>query len=84
MPSEYHLAVRAILNAVDPLRLIAMDAPEDEYDNIVHELIKWRKPVTAEQVSRALTGGFGMPVTDMDAAALAARINAERDRHLPP
>jgi hypothetical protein len=84
MPSEYHLAVRAIFNAVGPLGLIAMGAPEDEYDDIVDELIKWREPVTAEQVSRALTGGFGMSVTDREAALLAARINAEREKHAPP
>ena len=49
--SAYFLAARAVVNREGPVGLLDIGAPEDEYDAEVRDLIKWRKAVTAEQVS---------------------------------
>jgi len=59
MPSAYFLAVRAVVNEEDPVGLIAMDCPEDEYDPEVEDLIKWREPVTPEHVAEVFIRWFG-------------------------
>jgi len=49
--SAYFLTARTAVNREDPVGLLGMGAPEDEYDPEVRDLVKWRKAVTAEQVS---------------------------------
>jgi hypothetical protein len=83
--SAYFLAVRTVVNREDPVGLLCLGAPEDEYDPEVADLIKWRKAVTAEQVSSVFLRWFGEPGTmpsDM-AARIADGINQARARHLP-
>ena len=83
--SPYFLAVRALVNAEDPVRLIALDCPEDEYDAEIEDLVKWRTEVTAEQVAEVFLRWFGedgaMP-EDM-ASRIASGINEARAQHLP-
>jgi hypothetical protein len=86
MPSAYFLAARAVVNEVDPVGLIDMGAPDDEYDSEVEDLIKWREPVTAERVAEVFTQWFGPEngaMTPINAARIADGINAARATHLP-
>ena len=75
--SAYFLTARTAVNREDPVGLLGMGAPEDEYDPEVRDLVKWRKAVTAEQVSAVFLRWFGesgvMP-PDM-AARIADGIN---------
>ena len=83
--SAYFLAVRAVVNREDPVGLLCMGAPEDEYDPEVADLIKWREAVTAEQVSAVFLRWFGesgVMASDM-AARIADGISQARARHLP-
>jgi hypothetical protein len=83
--SAYFLAVRAVVNREDPVGLIHLGAPEDEYDPEVADLIKWRKAVTAEDVGAVFVrwfGGSGAMPSGM-AARIADDINEARARHLP-
>jgi len=41
--SAYFLAARTVVNREDPVGLLGMGAPEDEYDAEVKDLIKWRE-----------------------------------------
>lgn len=79
------LGVRAIVNREDPLRLLYLGAPEDEYDPEVTDLIKWHGAATKEQVTAVFLRWFGevgvMP-PDM-AARIADGINQARARCLP-
>jgi hypothetical protein len=83
--SAYFLAVRTVVNREDPIGLMHLGAPEDEYDPEVAELTKWRKAVTAEEVSAVFLRWFGGPgamPSDM-AARIADGINQAHARHLP-
>ena len=81
--SAYFLAARTVVNREDPVGLLGAGAPEDEYEPEIRDLIKWRKAVTAEQVSAVFLRWFGesgaMP-TDM-AARIADGINQARAEH---
>lgn len=83
--SAYFLAARTVVNREDPVGLLAMGAPEDEYDPEVRDLIKWRNPVTAECVAATFLRWFGesgaMP-SGM-AARIADGINQARAQHMP-
>jgi len=83
--SAYFLAARAVVNREDPVGLLSMGAPEDEYDPEVKDLVRWRKPVTAERVGAVFLQWFGesgaMP-SDV-AARIADGINQAHARHLP-
>jgi hypothetical protein len=83
--SAYFLAARIVVNREDPVGLLGMDAPEDEYDPEVKDLVKWRGAVTADQVRAVFLRWFGesggMP-SDM-AARIADGVNQARARHLP-
>jgi hypothetical protein len=82
--SAYFLAARTVVNREDPVGLLGMGAPEDEYDAEVKELTKWRKAVTGEQVGAVFLRWFGEPgvmPSDM-AARIADGINQARERHL--
>ena len=57
--SAYFLTARTAVNREDPVGLLGMGAPEDEYDPEVRDLVKWRKAVTAEQVSAVFLRWFG-------------------------
>jgi hypothetical protein len=83
--SAYFLAVRTVVNREDPVGLMNLGAPEDEYDPEVADLIKWRKAVTAEQVSAVFLRWFGgsSPMPSDMAARVADGINQARARHLP-
>jgi hypothetical protein len=83
--SAYFLAVRTVVNREDPVGLMRLGAPEDEYDPEVADLIKWRKAVTAEQVSAVFLRWFGEPgaMPSDVAARIADDINQARARHAP-
>lgn len=86
MPSAYFLAARAVVNEVDPVGLIDMGSPDDEYDAEVANLIKWREPVTPERVAEVFIRWFGAEsgkITPDDAARISHGINAARAAHLP-
>jgi hypothetical protein len=83
--SAYFLAARTVVNREDPVGLLDMGAPEDEYEPEVRDLIKWRKTVTAEQVSAVFLRWFGVSgamSADM-AARIADGINEARAEHMP-
>jgi hypothetical protein len=82
--SAYFLAARAVVNREDPVGLLDMGAPEDEYEPEVRDLVKWRKTVTAEQVSAVFLrwlGESGAMPADM-AARIADGINQARAGHM--
>jgi hypothetical protein len=83
--SAYFLAARAVVNREDPVGLLGVGAPEDEYDPEVRDLVKWRAAVTAEQVRAVFLRWFGasgaMPADT--AARIADGINQARAQHLP-
>ena len=86
VPSAYFRAVREVVNREDPVGLIGLGSPEDEYDAEIKDLIKWRDPVTADRVADVFLKWFGdetgrMPA-DM-AARIADGINRARSEHLP-
>lgn len=77
MPSEYFLRVRAVVNAVDPVGLIALGCPEDEYDPEVRDIVRLGERVTAEEVLNVFIRWFGddgrMERRHAEAIASAAR-----------
>jgi hypothetical protein len=83
--SAYFLAARIVVNREDPVGLLGMGAPEDEYDPEVKDLVKWHEGVTADQVRAIFLRWFGesgvMP-PDM-AARIADGVNQAHARHLP-
>lgn len=83
--SAYFLAARTAVNREDPIGLLGMGAPEDEYDPEVRDLIKSRNVVTAEQVSAVFLHWFGESgaITSDTAARIADGINQARAQHLP-
>lgn len=86
VPSVYFLAARAVVNEVDPVGLIAMGSPDDEYDAEVEDLIKWREPVTPERVAEVFIRWFGRESGEMtpeDSARISRGINDARAMHLP-
>lgn len=86
MPSAYVLAARTVVIEVDPIGLIDMGAPDDEYDAEVEDLINWRKPVTPERVAEVFIRWFGQESGKMsadNAARISQGINAARAAHLP-
>jgi hypothetical protein len=83
--SAYFLAARSVVNREDPVGLLEMGAPDDEYEAEVRDLIRWRKAVTAEQVSAIFLRWFGQSSAmsaDM-AARIADDINRARAEHVP-
>lgn len=83
--SPTFLAVRALINAEDPIGLIAFDCPEDEYDSEIEDLVKWRTDVTAEKVAEVFLRWFGeagaMP--EEMAGRIALGINQARREQAP-
>ncbi|RKS74128.1 hypothetical protein CLV35_2629 [Motilibacter peucedani] len=59
MAPELFLAVRALVNSVDPVGLIALECPEDEYDPEVADLLRLRPPVTPDDVHAIFLRWFG-------------------------
>lgn len=82
MSSPLFLAARAVVSAEDPVGLLALDAPEDEYDPEVRDLVKWRGPVTSERVIDVFVHWFGKDYRPPDDVALriATGINDARTR----
>ena len=86
-PSAFFLDVRSIVNGEDPVGLLDMGAPEDEYDIEVKDLIKLTRlnsaPLTAKQVSVIFLYWFGEPgemPADM-AERIADGVNQARAQH---
>jgi hypothetical protein len=83
--SAYFLAARAVVNREDPVGLLDVGAPEDEYDPEVRDLTESREAVTAEQVRAVFVRWFGASgaMPPETAARIAGRINEARAQHLP-
>lgn len=88
-PSEFFLAVRSVVNREDPVGLLDMGAPEDEYDIEVKDLIRRTKlnkldhTVTAKQVRVIFLYWFedsGEMSSDM-AERIAEGVNQARAEH---
>jgi hypothetical protein len=77
--SAYFLEVRAVLNHEDPIGLIAIGAPDDEYDPEVRRIVDWPGPVPPEHVANVFLSQFGegseVP------AQMAARSGGRKPRH---
>ena len=56
---EYFLRARAVVNAEDPIGLLAMGAPEDEYDPEVRDLLSRSTAVTQARVREVFLAWFG-------------------------
>jgi hypothetical protein len=82
--SEYFLAVRAVVNREDPVGLLVIGAPADEYDAEIRDLIKWRQAVTAEDVSAVFLRWFGASgaMPSDQSARIADGINQARAQHM--
>ena len=83
--SAYFLAARIVVNREDPVGLLGMGAPEDEYDPEVKDLVKWHEAVTADQVRAIFLRWFGESgvIPPGMAARIADGVNQARARHLP-
>lgn len=83
--TPYFLAARAVVNAEDPVGLLAIDAPADEYDPEVMDLVRWRASLTPADVVTVFVRWFGeeyRPPEDM-ARRIADGINDARRRLEP-
>jgi hypothetical protein len=72
--ADYRQAMRELFNQVDPMALIDGGAPEDEYDPEIGDLLRWRKPVTSQDISSVFERWFSTSIASEDAARLAAGI----------
>lgn len=84
---EHFLQARAVLNAEDPLGLLAMGAPEDEYDDEVQDFLSRSTPVTQARVREVFIKWFGEesgrldgPVVERLTTGLEAARKAARKR----
>jgi hypothetical protein len=80
---EYRTALVELFAVVDPVGLVESGAPSDEYEREIDELVRWRTPVTADQVKETFLRWFGEPtgrIADDDAARLADGIADLRAR----
>ncbi len=82
MSTPLFLAARAVVNAEDPIGLLAIDAPEDEYDPEVSDLVKWRTALTADDVNAVFVRWFGgdYRLSEDMARRIANGINDARSR----
>jgi hypothetical protein len=83
-PSAYFLAVRAVVNREDPVGLLVIGAPANEYDPEVRDLTKWRQPATAGDVRAVFLRWFGASgvMPSGMAARIADGINQARAQHM--
>lgn len=82
---DYLLRARAVVNAEDPIWLLAMGAPEDEYDPEVQDLMSRKTTITPARVREVFlkwfggdTGRLGGPTVERLTAGLEA-VRKERD-----
>jgi hypothetical protein len=59
MASEHFLRAREVINREDPVGLLALGAPEDEYDPEVRDLISRPTAVTRARVREVFLKWFG-------------------------
>ena len=59
MASEHFLRAREVINREDPIGLLALGAPEDEYDPEVRDLMSRPTPVTRARVREVFLMWFG-------------------------
>lgn len=78
--SDYREAMRNLFNEVDPVGLIEIGAPDDEYEREIHLLLKWRRPVTPAEVAETFERSFESAISPEDARTLAAGIDEIRTK----
>jgi hypothetical protein len=82
--AEAVTAVRELVNRIDPMGLIAVGAPVDEYDNEVSDLVRLvmrRDRIGAEHVDAIWRRWFGDSYASVDNSGMLAE-QAEELRHL--
>lgn len=57
--SAYFMAVREIVNSEDPIRLLTMGAPLDEYEPEVTDLVEEKSLMAAQRVHEVFQKSFG-------------------------
>lgn len=75
-------AVRAVVNEQDPIGLLELGAPEDEYDPEVGDLAELEVPITAQEVIGVFLRWFGSTTGRIEpgvAERIADGINAMGD-----
>ena len=82
-------AARAVASREDPLGLLVVGAPADEYDPEVRDLTKWRRAVTAEDLGLVFHNWFGSNLDrrpDLPSAHRQIRTTSRTDRsdRVPP
>jgi hypothetical protein len=74
---EYRWAVTQLFASVDPLRLLAAGAPDDEYEPEIDRLLRWRDRVDVADVYHVFED---QAISSVDASRLAAGIAEIRAR----
>ncbi len=59
MASAYFMAVREVVISEDPMGLLSMGAPVDEYDPEVGDLVEEKSAMTAQRVHEVFREWFG-------------------------
>lgn len=68
---------RRIVNRIDPLDLVTVGAPKDEYDGLVVEAARWLArdaPDLAQRLEAYIKGSYGVPADRARVVKLAAEL----------